>query len=159
MTGLTSEGTYLQGLPFQLQDEITVTAQQNLKSLCHIFSPHDSNDSLLSQGCTHPSKRLPLWEQETERTFQGQGRGRGASNCPVPTCKLTGSHVLSITSFTCVKLLSVKVTLFVTLICIFCRNGAPHYIFWVILFTFMNRLLLIQHFLVASLELSIVITF
>ena len=44
-----------------------------------------------------PWKRFPLWEQWAEGTFQGQGRGWCASNCPGLTSGSTVGHIHSVT--------------------------------------------------------------
>lgn len=94
---LISKETYIYGWSWvtvrYLNLKVYTEALTGFTHMCH---PDGLSNTLPSQGCV--LERLLVWECSVKDTFQGQGWGWGASNCPSPAYGSTGSHVLSMSS-------------------------------------------------------------
>ena len=66
----------------------------------------DHNNTLLSQDSI--LKQFLTWEGWAKCTFQGQGKGGGATDCPSPAHGSAKGHVLSMTFFNTSVLLSTE---------------------------------------------------
>ena len=96
------KGTCIQGLPWAVMKWLDLSTHlPNLKSLyeslnwvqSRIPSRWSHPHIIISRLC--PWSSLWEWRKQGESTFQGQGRGWGASNCPRATNGSTSDHIFS----------------------------------------------------------------
>ena len=104
VAALISKGTYTGGFPWATARWLNLHTPTRILRACTEALTGFSHYLVQTVSATPFSlkaaflKQLLVCKQWAECTFQGQGRGWGASNCPGPTLGSTGGHILSMTS-------------------------------------------------------------